>query len=156
MEQVVTGYIAVSTLTRLVHGHIFRRQIIYNGEMSSRLYPGTLLRVLYHTRLIPRLSLLGSLTGHTHSGIPPHHDLVAGEELVDLLERQPLRLGVGKVDERDEAEVENAEVDVSLPANVVDRHGRDLDDEEGEDPVGGRGEGCGAGANGQGGIFGGH
>lgn len=111
-----------------------------------------LLGRLYHRHI----GLLGRLAGHTHAVVPVKKDLVAREKFVNLLQRQPLGLGIEEVNERNEEEVENAEVDVGPPADVVDGDGRDLDDEEGEDPVGGGGQGGSSCTDSEGRIFGGH
>ncbi|TKW51850.1 hypothetical protein CTA1_1111 [Colletotrichum tanaceti] len=89
-----------------------------------------------------------------HARLPMQLHLAAREEAVDLLEAEVLGLRVEEVDEGHEEGVEDAEVDVGAPANVPDADGGDLDDEEGEDPVGGGGERGGAGADGQGRVLG--
>lgn len=63
-------------------------------------------------------ALLRSLSRHTHAVIPVKQDLWTSEELVDLLERQQPGLRVEEVDEGNEEGVEDAEVDVRLPADA--------------------------------------
>ncbi|KAI6777148.1 hypothetical protein HG530_001093 [Fusarium avenaceum] len=89
------------------------------------------------SRLATR-GILRSFSRDTHAVIPVKQDLWPSEELVDLLERQEPGLGVEEVDERDEEGVEDAEV------------------HEGEDPVGGCGEGGSTRSDGKGGVLGGH
>lgn len=79
--------------------------------------------------------LARNLTRHTHAVIPVQHDLFSGKQLIDLLERQESCLGIEEVEHGDEGKVEDAKVDVRLPADARDGDGGDLDDEEGEDPV---------------------
>lgn len=101
--------------------------------------------------------LLGrSLPGNTHAVFPVKVNLVAGEKLVDLLQGQEASLGVEEVDHGDEAEVEDAEIHVCLPANAINRDGSYLYNQEGKNPVGSGCERGGASADGQGGIFGGY
>lgn len=48
-----------------------------------------------------------NITGHTHGWVPVELDLFAGEEAIDLLQREVARLRVEEVNEREETEVEN-------------------------------------------------
>lgn len=77
----------------------------------------------------------GGVGGEAHAFGQVHDDLVAGEEAVDLLEREVLGLRVEEVDDGNEEGVEDGEVDVRAPADAVDRDGHDFDDEEGKDPL---------------------
>lgn len=91
--------------------------------------------------LVAAVSL--GLACDAHARVPVQLDLVAGEELVDLLEGEVLRLGtVGvswtsrsdtcgfnvleEVDERQEQGVEDGEVGVRVVADVFDADGCDL------------------------------
>ena len=114
------------------------------------------LLVMHNLSRLTTRALLRSLSRNTHAVVPVKQDLGTSEELVDLLERQKSGLGVEEVDEGNEEGVKDTEVDISLPADARDGYGGDFDDEEGEDPVGGCGEGSGAGSDSQGGIFGRH
>jgi hypothetical protein len=64
--------------------------------------------------------------------------MLPGEDAVNVLELQPLGLGVEDEDDGDPDGVENGEDDVCLPADVLDGRWRDLDNEEVADPVAGR------------------
>jgi hypothetical protein len=64
-----------------------------------------------------------------------------GEDAVDVLELEPLRLRIEDEDDGDPDGVEDGEDDVGLPADVLDRGRRDLYDEEVTDPVAGGGDG---------------
>lgn len=59
-----------------------------------------------------------NLTRHTHAMIPVQHDLLTSKQLVDLLERQESRLGIEEVEHGDKGKVEDAKVDVCLPADA--------------------------------------
>ncbi|KAI6773806.1 hypothetical protein HG531_000655 [Fusarium graminearum] len=66
---------------------------------------------MYRLTRLTISTLLGSLSRDTHAVVPVKKDLWASEQLVDLLEGQESGLGVEEVDKRNEASVENAEVD---------------------------------------------
>lgn len=70
-----------------------------------------------------------------HTWLPVKQYLITNEQLVDLLEREILGLWVEEPDQWVECGVEDGEVDIRLPFDTVDRDRRDLDYEEGEDPV---------------------
>lgn len=76
-----------------------------------------------------------NLTRHTHTMIPMQHDLFSSKKLIDLLERKQSCFWVEKVEHGEECKVEDAKVDVRLPADAGDGDGGDFDDEKGEDPV---------------------
>lgn len=78
------------------------------------------LLIMYRLTRLTISTLLGSLSRDTHAVVPVKKDLWASEQLVDLLEGQESGLGVEEVDKRNEASVENAEVDVCLPADARD------------------------------------
>ena len=58
-----------------------------------------------------------------------------GEDKVDLLEGALLGLRVEKVDDRDEARVDDGKEEVCAPRDVGNHNRRDHDDEEIEQPV---------------------
>lgn len=89
-----------------------------------------------------------------HARLPVQKHLLAREELIDTLQGQIARLGVEEPDEGQEAGVEDCKVDVRLPLQVLDGDWGDFDDEEGEDPVRGRGERGGLLARGKGRVLG--
>lgn len=62
------------------------------------------------------------------------HDLISTEQLVDLLQGKVPCFRIEEVDKGKEAEVEDAEIDVSAPSDVGDADRSNLDDEEGKDP----------------------
>ena len=72
---------------------------------------------------------------------------LASEQLVDVLQRQIASLGIAEVDERDEEEVEDAEVHIRASSDVGDAHRGDLDHEESEDPIRRRGQSCRSSSN---------
>ena len=72
---------------------------------------------------------------------PPKADFLLGEDAIDILELQALGLGVEDVDDGDPRRVQDGEDDIGLPADVLDRRRRDLDDEEVADPVARRRDG---------------
>ena len=93
------------------------------------------LHLVHLLRIVTAARLRGILSvAVTHAGLPLQQDLLAGKEPVDLLQGQVLGLWVQEVDERQEAKVEDAKVDVGAPADAGEADGGDLDDEEGEDP----------------------
>lgn len=66
--------------------------------------------------------------------------LFPSEQHIDILQRQIAGFRVEEVNERKEEEVEYAEVDVSFVTNTVDADWCNFNDQEGENPVGGRGQ----------------
>ena len=88
------------------------------------------------------LEVLLRARGRGGVGVPVDEDVVVlAEEAVDVLERAVGRLGVEEVDDGHEREVEDGPDDVEAPVDAGDADGRDLDDEEVDDPVGGRADG---------------
>jgi hypothetical protein len=67
-------------------------------------------------------------------------NLFPSEQRINILQRQISGLRVEEINERKEAKVEYAEIDVRFVADAVDADGRDFDDQESEDPVGGGGQ----------------
>lgn len=82
-----------------------------------------------------RLSRPSGFSMVIHARRPVQLDPLSREEPVDLLQGQIPGLGIAEIDEREEAEVEDAEIDVRAPSDIPDADGRDLHHEEGEDPV---------------------
>ena len=89
---------------------------------------------LGHTSLPDTLS--SHLRRHADSGIAIETThLFRQEDQVNVFEAEVRGLGVVEVDDRDEERQKDHEDQVRAPADAVDQHWRDHDDEEVPDPV---------------------
>lgn len=124
--------------------NIHNSHLVHAMTFQTQHNPGTLDLLKLHSIFILIVNSLIArfrLIRHAHSRSCMKNNLFPREQCIDILERQISGFRVEEVYQRKKEEVEYTEIDVRLVANAVDADGRDFDDQKGEDPIGGRGQG---------------